>query len=89
MGGAGRISHDGGKVNHRVLWASTSRSLITTWRDQTSLLDNPLPDAVDDALYIANHHLLPPGGTPVLIFFRAPTDKERAAILEIEKTYAP
>lgn len=76
---------EGGK--HKILGASASRSVLTTWRDPWTLLDNPLPDGMDDSAYRANHEVLPPGGTEVLVYFRGPTVAEREEIREVEKKH--
>jgi len=47
-----------GEKKHKVLAATGSRSLITTFRDRTALLDNPLEEAVDDTLFGSNYMLL-------------------------------
>jgi hypothetical protein len=58
---------------------------VTTFRDKTALLDNPLEEAVDDTLFGANYMILPKPGTPVRIIFRSPTAVERTEIAELEK----
>jgi len=77
-----------GERKHKVLAATGSRSLVTTFRDRTALLDNPLEEAVDDTLFGANYMLLPRPGTPVRIIFRTPTAAERAEIEGLEKKLA-
>ncbi len=72
----------------KVLGAAISRSLVTTWRDVSSLLDNPLPEAPDDSQYTANYMSLPRSGTPVQVIFRTPTRAEREAIAKLEKEIA-
>ena len=74
-----------GERKHKVLAATGSRSLVTTFRDRTALLDNPLEEAVDDTLFGANYMVLPKPGTPVRVIFRSPTATERAEITELEK----
>ena len=74
-------------ATHPILGASYSRSFLTTWTDDWTLLDNPLPDAADDSLYVANGDVLPPPGTPALIYFRKPTAEERDEILAAEKQH--
>jgi hypothetical protein len=76
------------KEKQKVLAATGSRSLITTWRDGSTLLDNPLPDAVDDTAYAANHVVLPPSGTVVSVILRGPTKDESGAIATLEKELA-
>lgn len=77
-----------GEKKHKVLAATGSRSLITTFRDRTALLDNPLEEAVDDTLFGSNYMLLPQSGTPVRVILRAPTAAERAEISALEKQLA-
>ncbi len=77
-----------GEKKHKVLAATGSRSLITTFRDRTALLDNPLEEAVDDTLFGSNYMLLPESGTPVRVILRSPTAAERADIAALEKKLA-
>lgn len=77
-----------GERKHKVLAATGSRSLVTTFRDRTALLDNPLEEAVDDTLFAANYMLLPRSGTPVRIIFRTPTAAERKEIGDLEQKIA-
>ena len=77
-----------GEKKHKVLAATGSRSLVTTFRDRTALLDNPLEEAVDDTLFGANYMLLPKGGTPVRVIIRTPTAAERTEIGALEKKIA-
>lgn len=74
-----------GERKHKVLAAANSRSYVTTFRDQTALLDNPLEEATDDTIFAANYMLLPRSGTPVRVIFRTPTDAELSEILALEK----
>ncbi len=77
-----------GEKKHKVLAATGSRSLITTFRDRTALLDNPLEEAVDDTLFGSNYMLLPRSGTPVKVILRSPTAAERGEIATLEKNIA-
>lgn len=53
--------------------ANYVKSLVTTYHDATSVLENPWPDGVDDAVYYSNDKAVPPVGTPVtVVFLRAP-----------------
>ncbi len=74
-----------GEKTHKVLAAAASRSLVTTFRDRSALLDNPLEEAVDDTLFGSNYMLLPERGTPVRVILRSPTAAERAEIAALEK----
>ena len=48
-----------------VFMASETGSLVTTYHDPDSILDNPLEKGGDDTIYHANDRLLPPRGTPI------------------------
>jgi hypothetical protein len=71
---------------YRVLAASGSRSLLTTYRDPTTLLDNPLFDAMDDSLYVANYMVLPQPGTKVRVILRAPDEAAKKEIAKLEES---
>lgn len=73
---------------HKVLAAANSQSYVTTFRDRSALLDNPLEEAVDDTLYAANYMILPRPGTPVRVIFRSPTEAEVKDIEALEKKVA-
>lgn len=76
------------RKSYPVLAAAASKSLMTTFRDSSTLLDNPIPDAVDDTLYAANFEVAPPPGTPVLVIVRAPTKREREEIAKLEEEWS-
>lgn len=77
-----------GEKKHKVLRAAGTQSYVTTFRDQSALLDNPLEEAVDDTLYAANYMILPKPGTPVRVIFRSPTEAELKEIVALEKAIA-
>lgn len=77
-----------GERTHKVLAAANSQSYVTTFRDRTALLDNPLEEAVDDTVYAANYMILPRPGTPVRVIFRSPTAVELKEIEAIENRIA-
>ncbi len=77
-----------GERKQKVLIAANSRSYVTTFRDRSALLDNPLEEAVDDTLFAANYMVLPLSGTPVRVIFRTPTSGERDGIEGLEKEIA-
>jgi hypothetical protein len=77
-----------GEKKHKVLRAASTQSYVTTFRDQSALLDNPLEEAVDDTLYAANYMILPKPGTPVRVIFRSPTEAELKEIVALEKAIA-
>ena len=70
---------------HKILGAAQSRSLVTTFRDQTSLLDCPLADAIDDSSFLSNYMVVPRSGTPIRVIFRTATKAEREEIALLEK----
>lgn len=70
---------------HKVLACTASKSVVTTFRDETALLDNPLPEADDDTQFAANFMVLPSPGTPVRVIFRGATEAERGEIARLEK----
>ncbi len=49
--------------------ANHVKSLVTTYHDATSVLENPWPDGVDDAVYYSNDKAVPPVGTPITLLF--------------------
>lgn len=65
--------------------ADHSKTLMTTWHDPDSLLDNPLPDGADDEVYFANPDIVPERGTEVVVEIRRPTEEELAAAKAVEK----
>jgi hypothetical protein len=77
----------GGKT-YRVLAAAGTRSLLTTYRDPSTLLDNPLTDAIDDSLYVANYMILPPMATKVRVILRAPEEPVKKEIAKLEEELA-
>ena len=77
-----------GEKKGKVLIAAQSRSYVTTFRDASALLDNPLEEAVDDTVFAANYMILPRSGTPARVIFRTPTAAEQAEIAALEKDIA-
>jgi len=77
---------------YRVLAATSSRSLMTTYRDGSTILDNPLEapelDMVNDTFYAANYMLLPQPGTKVRVIIRAPDAVARKEIAKLEEELA-
>ena len=71
-----------------IFAASRYRSVITTWHDVTTILDNPLPEADDDTLYVVNPEAIPPPGTKIRVVVRRPTDPEKLEIAAAEKKMA-
>ncbi|MCZ6688534.1 MAG: YdjY domain-containing protein [Planctomycetota bacterium] len=54
-----------------VFMATEKGSLVTTYHDPDSILDNPLEMGGDDTVYYANDRLLPPRGTPIQFIIQA------------------
>ncbi len=54
-----------------VFIAQAERSLIATYHDPASIIDNPLPEGADDTILYANEKLVPPAGTAVTMTIRA------------------
>lgn len=46
------------------------KSIITTYHDPSSVLENPLPEGRDDTLYFVREQETPPAGTPVRVTLR-------------------
>jgi hypothetical protein len=57
-------------VNGRFM-AQIEQSLITTYHDPFTILDNPLPTGGDDTLYVVNEQVVPERGTPVRVTIKA------------------
>jgi hypothetical protein len=51
--------------------AQMERSLIATYHDPASIIDNPLPEGGNDTILFANDQLVPPVGTPVTLTVQA------------------
>ncbi|HEX7898347.1 MAG TPA: YdjY domain-containing protein [Planctomycetota bacterium] len=77
-----------GDKKHKILAAANTQSYVTTFRDRSALLDNPLEEAVDDTLFAANYMVLPKPGTPVRVIFRTPAEVELKDIAALEKSIA-
>ncbi|MHC5037557.1 MAG: YdjY domain-containing protein [Planctomycetota bacterium] len=72
------------RTHREEIIADHSKTLMTTWHDPDSLLDNPLPDGGDDEVYFANPDVVPARGTPIVMEIRVPTDKERKEAEAVE-----
>jgi hypothetical protein len=57
----------GSKMNQGTFMADLEKSLITTYHDPFTILDNPLTTGSNDELYRVNEQLVPPKGTPVTV----------------------
>ncbi len=49
--------------------ANYIKSLVTTYHDASTILENPLPEGRDDTAFYANEKSVPPAGTPVTAVF--------------------
>ncbi len=67
---AGSFLQDTGD-DERTYAANYIKSLVTTYHDASSVLENPLPAGADDTVYYANRDAVPPVGTVVTVVFRA------------------
>jgi hypothetical protein len=65
----------GSQVVDSVFVAQLEKSLVTTYHDPFTILDNPLPTGADDTLYEANRFLVPPKGTGVKMIIRPYEEK--------------
>ncbi|MBI5434179.1 MAG: hypothetical protein HZA52_15200 [Planctomycetes bacterium] len=53
-----------------VFAADQVKTLATTYRDTSTILENPEREAFDDTLYVANARAVPPVGTKLVATFR-------------------
>lgn len=66
--------------------AQMTRTLITTYHDPYTILDNPLPTGADDTVYEVNSRVTPPVGTTVtLVIVPAKSIKKPSAEKEGKK----
>lgn len=61
----------GSRIVNGTFMADVEGSIITTFHDPYTILDNPLPGGGNDELYVVNQNLVPPKGTPVEVFIKA------------------
>jgi len=61
----------GSRVVDGAFIAQLDGSLVTTYHDPNTIIDNPLPTGGDDTFYEANRFLVPPVGTKVTMKIRA------------------
>ena len=62
----------GSKIVNGIFMAEQQRSLLTTYRDPFTILDNPLEGGSNDDLYVVNHSVIPTKGTQVHIRIQVP-----------------
>lgn len=58
-----------GKPEDSTYAANYVKSLVTTYHDATSILENPNSEGINDTLYYANEQAIPPVGTPLKVIF--------------------
>lgn len=61
----------GSRVINGTYMADMEGSIITTYHDPFTILDNPLPGGGNDELYVVNHDLVPPKGTEIELIIKA------------------
>lgn len=61
----------GSKIVNGSFMADREGSIITTFHDPYTILDNPLPGGGNDELYVVNENLVPPKGTKVELIIKA------------------
>ncbi len=61
----------GSRIRDGVFAAQVDGSLVTTYHDPNTIIDNPLPTGGDDTYYEANRLILPPVGTTVQVTIKA------------------
>jgi hypothetical protein len=57
----------GSKILDGKFMADIEESIITTYHDPFTIIDNPLPTGYDDTFYVVNKSLVPPKGTKAQI----------------------
>ncbi len=67
-------------TGRQIYLANRVRTVIATYHDPTSILDNPLKTGGDDTIYYSNEDLLPETGTPAKLIVQVPTDEEMKAM---------
>jgi hypothetical protein len=55
----------GSLISEGGLMADAEGSLIATYSDPVAILNNPLPERMDDTYFAANHRVLPPRDTKI------------------------
>lgn len=59
-----------GKSDAETFAADYVKSLVTTYHDASSILENPELDGIDDTVYFSNEKAVPAVGTPITAVFR-------------------
>jgi hypothetical protein len=60
----------GSRVVNGVFAAQEEKSLVTTYHDPNTIIDNPLETGADDTFYEVNSSLVPPEGTKVTVIIK-------------------
>jgi hypothetical protein len=77
--------NDTGKPTGRKVFAAVyGRTIIATFDDASSLLATPLPEGVDDTVFVVNEKAVPQSETAGRLVLRAPTEEELKEIRRIE-----
>jgi hypothetical protein len=66
----------GSKVINGTFMADMEGSIITTFHDPYTIIDNPLPGGGNDELYVVNETLVPPKETEIQLIIKAVSNKE-------------
>jgi len=75
-----------GKPTGRTIFEAVyGRTLLATFLDRAALFETPLPEGVDDSVFMVNEKTVPPRGTPVRLIIRPPMPEEREEMATIEK----
>ena len=61
----------GSKIINGRFMADENRSLITTYNDPFTIIDNPLKDGNNDEVYFANSKIIPPKNSSVNLIIKA------------------
>jgi len=76
-----------GKPTGRTVFAAVyGRTLLATFSDSAALFETPLPEGVDDSVFMVNEKTVPSRGTPVRLIIRPPTPEEREGMAKVEQT---
>ena len=67
----------GSKIVDGWFMAQVEQSLVTTYHNPYTILDNPSPSGGDDTLYIVNKEIVPEVGTPVQMIIKAVEQTEQ------------
>jgi len=60
----------GSKVINGIFIADEVQSIITTYNDPYTIIDNPTLSGINDELFIVNERVIPPKGTEVQFIFK-------------------